>query len=267
MADRQLLQQESTDSSRSKLVVIIMAGGLGKRMNSELPKVLHKIQNEPMLIHVIKQAKKLLPKTILIVVGKYRKIIEETLNDYIDLENICFIVQHEPLGTGHAIQCCMNKLLNLEYPKSDTTVLILSGDVPLLQANTMIDIVSNLNGVKIAVTTFDDPHGYGRIVEKNNVFDKIIEEKDCDFERKKIKKVNCGIYAFKSALLCKYLPLLQPNNSQGEYYLTDIVEIIKTQENIHIDMLEFSKDKQIEIMGVNTVEQLYELEKRVISRN
>ena len=274
---------QTTDSSRSKLVVIIMAGGLGKRMNSDLPKVLHKIQNEPMLIHVIKQAKKLLPTTILIVVGKYRKIIEETIKEYIgasrsekrlnsvtsykefDLENIRFIVQHEPLGTGHAIQCCIHELLKLEYPQSDTTVLILSGDVPLLQANTMIDIVSNLNGVKIAVTSFDDPCGYGRIVEKDNIFDKIVEEKDCDVERKNIKKVNCGIYAFNSALLCKYLPLLQPNNSQGEYYLTDIVEIIKTQENIRIEMLEFSKDKQIEIIGVNTAEQLYELEKRVNS--
>ena len=243
-------------------IVIIMAGGLGKRMNSDLPKVLHKIDNEPMLVHVIKQSKLLLPNKIIVVVGKYRRVIEETLMNYIDMENICFVDQPEPLGTGHAVQCCIPEL---KSDNMNTSVLILSGDVPLLQSNTMLKILANLNKVKIAVTEFDDPYGYGRIVEQNNIFDKMVEEKDCNFEQKQIKKVNCGIYAFNSEILCKYLPLLQPNNSQGEYYLTDIVEIIKIHEKINIEMFEFSKEIQIEIIGVNTVEQLGSLESRIIS--
>ena len=243
-------------------IVIIMAGGLGKRMNSDLPKVLHKIDNEPMLVHVIKQSKLLLPNKIMVVVGKYRRVIEETLMNYIDMENICFVDQPEPLGTGHAVQCCIPEL---KSDNMNTRVLILSGDVPLLQSNTMLKILANLNKVKIAVTEFDDPYGYGRIVEQNNIFDKMVEEKDCNFEQKQIKKVNCGIYAFNSEILCKYLPLLQPNNSQGEYYLTDIVEIIKIHEKINIEMFEFSKEIQIEIIGVNTVEQLGSLESRIIS--
>lgn len=243
-------------------IVIIMAGGLGKRMNSDLPKVLHKIDNEPMLVHVIKQSKLLLPNKIMVVVGKYRRVIEETLMNYIDMENICFVDQSEPLGTGHAVQCCIPEL---KSDNMNTRVLILSGDVPLLQSNTMLKILTNLNKVKIAVTEFDDPYGYGRIVEQNNIFDKMVEEKDCNFEQKQIKKVNCGIYAFNSEILCKYLPLLQPNNSQGEYYLTDIFEIIKIHEKINIEMFEFSKEIQIEIIGVNTVEQLKLLESRIIS--
>jgi UDP-N-acetylglucosamine diphosphorylase/glucosamine-1-phosphate N-acetyltransferase len=238
------------------LIVIIMAGGLGKRMNSTLPKVLHPISNEPMLVRVIKQALVLNPKKILIVVGKYKNIIESTIKAFVDLNNILFVNQTEALGTGHAIQCCIPELVNYD----NSNVLILSGDVPLLKSSTMLNLISKFNKVKLMTSIFDNPHGCGRILETNNLFDRIIEEKDCTLEEKKINKVNCGIYAFNSNILCKYLPLLNNNNSQGEYYLTDIVEIIKKNENINIDMYEISKDKQIEIIGVNTAEQLVELE-------
>jgi len=243
------------------LIVIIMAGGLGKRMNSTLPKVLHSISNEPMLVRVIKQALVLNPKKILIVVGKYKNIIESTIKEFVDLNNISFVNQPEALGTGHAIQCCIPELLNYD----NSNVLILSGDVPLLKSSTMLNLVSNFNKVKLMTSIFDNPYGCGRILETNNLFDRIIEEKDCTLEEKKINKINCGIYAFNSNILCKYLPLLNNNNSQGEYYLTDIVEIIKKNENINIDMYEISKEKQIEIIGVNTAEQLVELE--ILAKN
>ena len=296
--------------SSEQTIIIIMAGGLGKRMNSDLPKVLHKIKKESMLVHIVKHAKLVLPKKIIVVVGKYRKIIEETLinNIDIDMENIFFVDQPEPLGTGHAIQCCIPMLKSEDLERAvaegagergnsgdvsrrslNTSVLILSGDIPLLQTSTMLQILANLNKIKITVTEFDDPYGYGRIVEQNKIFDKIVEEKDCNFEQKQIKKVNCGIYAFNSEILCKYLPLLQPNNSQGgvnrsvsggerlehgcerseqkssECYLTDIVEIIKIHEKINIEMFEFSEEDQIEIIGINTVEQLDSLESRIIA--
>ena len=118
----------------------------------------------------------------------------------------------------------------------------------------MREILKNVNKVKITTAEFDNSTGYGRIVE----------EKDCSTEEKNIKKINGGIYAFDIETLCKYLPYLSNNNSQNEYYLTDIVEIIKTNENIEIDMFNITPDKHHEIMGINTTDQLLELEKLMV---
>lgn len=243
----------------SKLAVVIMAGGLGKRMNSELPKVLHCIKNKPMLVWVIEQALLLQPFKILVIVGKYKDIIIDTLNNYIDTTNIQFVYQAEPLGTGHAIQCCVSELLNIEY----SNTLILSGDVPLLQFDTLkdfLDLELEDCKAKLMTTILTNPTGYGRIIENtDNVFTKIVEEKDCSYEEKLVKKVNCGIYAFNTQLLCKYIVQLTNNNAQGEYYLTDIIELIKNNELIVINIFDIPLNKQYEIMGVNTIEQLNEL--------
>lgn len=243
-------------------IVIIMAGGLGKRMNSELPKVLHKICEKPMLIHVILEAQKLNPYKIICIVGKYKDIIIRTVKEYIrDSENdILFIEQPEPLGTGHAIQCCRNELLKHE----NMNVIILSGDVPLLKITTISAFLENINVAKIMTTEFNNPTGYGRIIEENNIFQKIVEEKDCSDEERMVKKVNCGIYAFDIKILCKYLPYLTNDNSQKEFYLTDIVEIIKKNENVEINTMNVNEDKQYQIMGVNTIDQLKELENLMI---
>jgi UDP-N-acetylglucosamine diphosphorylase/glucosamine-1-phosphate N-acetyltransferase len=240
-------------------IIIIMAGGLGKRMNSDLPKVLHNFGGKPMLLKIVHKATLLDPLKIFIVVGKYRTIIEETLRQYISLDKIEFIIQPEALGTGHAIQCCRDELLKYK----DTNVAILSGDTPLLKAATIRDIMDNFHKVKIVTTIMNNPDGYGRIIETNGVFDKIVEEKDCSLEEKLVKKVNCGVYAFETEVLCKYLPLLQNNNAQNEYYLTDVIELIKNGEQINIDLHDMSEDKQIQIMGVNTIEQLTALEQQV----
>jgi UDP-N-acetylglucosamine diphosphorylase/glucosamine-1-phosphate N-acetyltransferase len=233
-------------------IIIIMAGGLGKRMNSDLPKVLHTIHGKPMLSHVIEQSLALNPYKIFVVVGKYKNIIEQTIGELKD--KVEFIVQPEPLGTGHAIQCCREELT-----KYNKKVLILSGDVPLLTTNTMQSMLTHMNHVKIVTTLLDNPYGYGRVVDGGLV--KIVEEKDASDEEKQIKNVNCGIYIIDSTLLCKYLPLLKPNNKQNEYYLTDIIALIQQGEHITVDIYTVSKEKQYEIMGVNTIEQLNELEK------
>jgi UDP-N-acetylglucosamine diphosphorylase/glucosamine-1-phosphate N-acetyltransferase len=235
-----------------------MAGGLGKRMNSDLPKVLHNFGKKPMLIKIVHKAMLLDPLKIFIVVGKYRTIIEETLRQYFSLDKIEFIIQPEALGTGHAIQCCRDELLKY----TDTNVVILSGDTPLLKAATIRDIMHDFNKVKIVTTQMKTPYGYGRIIEKDGVFDKIVEEKDCTLEERLIEKVNCGVYAFESDVLCKYLSLLQNKNAQSEYYLTDIIELIKVGENIQVDLYDIPEDRQMEIMGVNTIEQLQDLEER-----
>jgi bifunctional N-acetylglucosamine-1-phosphate-uridyltransferase/glucosamine-1-phosphate-acetyltransferase GlmU-like protein len=151
-------------------IIIIMAGGLGKRMNSSIPKVLHKISGKPMLVHVILQAQLLSPQKILIVVGKYKDIIETTLREYISLDTIEFIIQSEALGTGHAIQCCRDTLLQYD----NTNVVILSGDTPLLQSTTISDMLIGFNVAKIVTTRMNIPTGYGRIIETNDFFDKIV---------------------------------------------------------------------------------------------
>ena len=248
------------------LVAIIMAGGLGKRMNSDLPKVLHKIAGVPMICHILTKLTELssVKPSVMIVVGKYKQIIEETINDFLQekdlqflIEKIQYIDQIEPMGTGHAIQCCRSELLKYQ----NANVLILSGDVPLISSQLIMKMVTNLNTIRITVTCLENSTGYGRIVEKDGKFDKIVEEKDCNAEQKTIQKVNCGLYAVDCNTLCRYLPYLKNNNSQNEYYLTDIIEIIKCEELIDVEMCEISKESQHEIMGVNTIQQLEELEK------
>lgn len=242
----------------TKTIVIIMAGGLGKRMNSDLPKVLHKIDKLPMLFRVIVQARAIKPYKILVVVGKYRSIIEATLMEYTNLNDIEFIDQSEPLGTGHAILSCRPYLQ--QYTGTGMKVLVLSGDVPLMQSNTMIEMLK-CNEIKIMITSLDNPKGYGRIYESENQFQRIIEEKDCTDDQRLITTVNCGIYSFDIDILCKYLPYITNNNAQKEYYLTDIIEIIKNSENIIIGVYNIPINKQLEIIGVNTKEQLEELTK------
>jgi UDP-N-acetylglucosamine diphosphorylase/glucosamine-1-phosphate N-acetyltransferase len=243
----------------NKIIVIILAGGLGKRMNSEIPKVLHLILLKPMLVHVIEQARLNNPEKILIVVGKYKEIIINVLKQYTSIADLEFIYQPDPLGTGHAIQCCKPYLLDNCFNLESKKVIILSGDVPLIQYSTISNLVDACRDVSIVTTELAEPKGYGRIIETNGCFSKIVEEKDCSKEEKDITKVNCGIYALTLSLLCKHIDKLTNNNSQKEYYLTDIIETIKKEEGVSIDMYNIDKEKQHEIMGVNTEEQLKEL--------
>lgn len=240
-----------------KNIVVIMAGGLGKRMNIDesniLPKVLHKVKGKPMLLHVIETAISINPIDIYIIVGKYKDVIEKEIGNYNLSKKIKYVIQEEPLGTGHAIQCCLPILQNI-----NSNVIILSGDVPLISKKTLENLI-NINNIKLMTTILDNPKGYGRIVEKDNKFVKIVEDKDCDDFEREINKINSGIYSINSELICKYVMNLKNDNKQKEYYLTDIVEIIKENENIDVEIYNVPKEKQFELMGVNTIEQLNQL--------
>jgi UDP-N-acetylglucosamine diphosphorylase/glucosamine-1-phosphate N-acetyltransferase len=243
-------------------VVVIMAGGLGKRMGSNLPKVLHKVSGIPMLCHILLKLKVLANivniRKILIVVGKFKDIIEEELKRFPDfLPDYIFVMQDEPLGTGHAIQCCIPELS--VYPNSET--LILSGDVPLIRPYTMNKLILIPSPVKIITAKVKEPCGYGRILRNGDYFERIKEHKDCSESELEINEINCGIYAINTAYLCKHLPSLKNNNSQNEYYLTDIIEIIKREEGLAVGTYEMPQEDQYETTGVNTLEQLKELEK------
>ena len=248
---------------RTSTIAIVMAGGLGKRMESPIPKVLHKLNDIPLIVNILSKLillnKNVKMEKIFIVVGKYKEQIQNTIEAYLTIKNIEYIYQEEALGTGHAILCCRDELL--KYPNSD--ILILSGDVPMLTNITMLELLKKPSQTKIIVANMENPTGYGRIITENGKFIKITEQKDCNDIQLSITKVNTGIYCITSNLLCKYLPHLKNNNNQKEYYLTDIIEIIKKEENIDIDMLEIEKNKIIEVTGINTAVQLQEFEKLI----
>jgi UDP-N-acetylglucosamine diphosphorylase/glucosamine-1-phosphate N-acetyltransferase len=249
------------------VVAIIMAGGLGKRMESNIPKVLHKIGGISMINHILLRLKCLEDivrlEQVLVVVGKYEKEIREDNGELKYKLNVTYINQTEPLGTGHAIQCCREELL--KFPKSD--VLILSGDVPFLSSCTMFNLLKNSSLVKLITTKLSNPDGYGRVITNNGAFDKIVEQKDCNEEQLEILTVNCGIYAINSRILCKHLPYIKNENKQKEFYLTDIIEIIKREENIHVGLFEVDDKNTVEIIGVNTISQLRELESLFNKKN
>ena len=243
---------KNTNYNHANSCIIIMAGGLGKRMNSELPKVLHKIKNKPILVHILETSLKLNVYKIGIVVDKFYTIIKDNIAQYINQEiidsKIQSIIQNESLGTGDAIICC-KKFLS-KTPEYITNICILSGDVPLITCNSINNLLNNTQTCKIVIAKLSNPHGYGRIKLHNNKFIKIIEEKDCNEDEKKISIVNGGVYCFNTKLLLNYIDKLT-NNNQQEYYLTQIFELI-TNDNIAIN---FSIIKDIkEIFNINTQE-------------
>ncbi len=240
-------------------IVIIMAGGLGNRMRSDTPKVLHKVKDLPMIVHVINSALKINPFKICIITGRYFEHIYEMITRYITLNIIAskikFINQPEALGTGNAIMCCKPYLLSVINEINN--VIILSGDVPLIKSTTIGNLLDKCKYVNLLACHVDNSHGYGRIILDKNKFVKIVEEKDCTNEEKLIKFVNTGIYAFNKDILVNNIDKITNNNSQNEYYLTDILEIINKDCNINIDY-EIIEDS-IEVTGVNTLEQLHSL--------
>lgn len=245
------------------LCIVILAGGLGKRMESSLPKVLHCLQEKPMLVHVVEKALKLQPKRIFIVVGKYKEVIESTLLQYIQLRDIEFVIQSEALGTGHAIQCCKDVLS--EYDDSQT--LILCGDVPLLKESTMRKMCEDVSFCKLLSTHMKNPFGYGRIrIDENEEFEKIVEQKDCNKDEIKITLINAGVYIFDTKILCDFIMKINNKNASSEYYLTDVPELIQKEYPKSVDMYIMPNTDQIELTGVNTKEDL-EILNKIITKN
>jgi len=241
------------------LIVTILAGGEGKRMNSNIPKVLHMFNEKPMLVKIIETVMLINPKKIIIITGKYNDLIQETIAKYINNTEslIKYIIQDKQLGTGHAIKCCL-PYYN-EYYNENEKILILNGDMPLITKDILDKFIFNSNNflLNILVSKMDNPTGYGRIIYIDNKFIKIVEEKDCNEYEKKINIINSGIYIVDSNILQKYIPLIENNNSQKEYYLTDIVKIVNT--NIEINTFLLDEKDNLFISGVNTINELNNL--------
>ena len=237
-----------------ELRVVILAAGKGTRMNSDLPKVLHKLKDKPLIDYVIDESELLNPKEILIVVGfKKERVIKHTESRI----NLRYATQMEQLGTGHAV-LQINKLLKNEKGH----ILILYGDVPNIKASTLQPIIDdhiiNNRALTLITAEIDDPTGYGRIIrDKNGNLLKIIEEKDCSDNEKKIKEWNPGIYIFKIPEVFEILNNIKTNNASKEYYLTDAIGLAQ-QSNMQIKAIKITNSD--ELIGVNTANQLKELE-------
>ena len=291
------------EKEMEKLVVTIMAAGEGKRMKSNIPKVLHLFKNAPMLVRIIYEVAILKPYKIIIVTGKYDKLIKDTLEDNLNsfiYKKLIFVKQEIADGTGGAIKSTLSKY------NDDETVLILNGDMPLIKSLLLKSIIEHkINS--LVVTDLENPTGYGRILytndldksdldtsnldtsnlDKSNLYTNdldtsnldnnikkkfigIREEKDCSDEERLIKTVNVGIYYFEAGLLKKYIPMIDNNNVQKEYYLTDIVKVIynNTNDNIEINnnielyTYLINSEDNYQVLGVNTKEELEELEEK-----
>jgi bifunctional UDP-N-acetylglucosamine pyrophosphorylase / glucosamine-1-phosphate N-acetyltransferase len=240
-----------------KLSIIILAAGKGTRMYSNLPKVIHSIANKPMLQHVIDSSKELNPVSQFIVVGYKSAQIKESIQQN---DKIKWVNQEEQLGTGHAVSQV------LPYLDDEGVSLVLYGDVPLIDSNTLSQLISSEQEQYLSLLTdiVSYPQGYGRIIrDNNNNVTKIVEEKDANDEQKKINEVNTGILAASNKTLKNLLPKIDNKNVQQEYYLTDLVSL-SVEEEIEINVVH--PKNSYETKGVNDRVQLEELE-RIYQQN
>lgn len=237
------------------LNIVILAAGMGKRMQSDLPKVLHRIAGRPMLSHVIESARQLNPAKIIVVIGHGADIVKQ---HFVAEEDLGFALQMPQYGTGHAVQQAANQLLGGD--KADDMTLVLYGDVPLVQADTLRTLLDRAGvGVGILTEILDDPTGYGRIVrDADGQVSRIVEHKDATEMERNIKEVNTGIICAPTQLLKNWLTRIDNNNAQGEYYLTDIIGLA-VSDRIPVNTAHPSA--AWETLGVNSRVQQAQLER------
>lgn len=237
------------------LDIIILAAGQGTRMRSALPKVLHPVAGKSMLGHVIHSARQLSPQGIHVVIGHGAERVREQLAS----DDLNFVLQDKQLGTGHAVAQALPAL-------TAETVLILYGDVPLIQVETLHRLLALVNDQQLGLltVTLEDPTGYGRIVrDVQHRVSAIVEHKDATEEQKAIKEGNTGILAVPGKCLADWLGRLSNKNAQGEYYLTDVIAMAV---NDGLVVATAQPDDAMEVQGANDRKQLAELERHYQQR-
>jgi bifunctional UDP-N-acetylglucosamine pyrophosphorylase/glucosamine-1-phosphate N-acetyltransferase len=233
-----------------KLAVVILAAGQGKRMKSDVPKVLQPLAGVPLLGHVVSRSLALDPSSIHVVYGHGGDAVREALAN----ENLRWALQAEQLGTGHAVMQAMPNVTD------DELVLVLYGDVPLINPDTLRQLIAAAGPKAMSLLTvmLDNPAGYGRIVRNSRgAIQQIVEQKDATKSQLKIREGNSGIMAVPARLLRKWLGRLKNANAQGEYYLTDIIAMA-VKDKIKVTPL--IAPTVAEVLGVNDKAQLAELE-------
>lgn len=244
-----------------RIKAVVLAAGKGTRMKSELPKVVHEALGKPMVKYSIEAAMEAgaKPQDICLVVGHKAELVKEVVgNDF------TYVLQEEQLGTGHAVKCAS------DFIGDEGLTMVLCGDTPLITGKTLKRLVETHlvegNAITVLTARVDDPTGYGRIIKDNwGRFVKIVEQKDATLEEQRVDEINSGMYIFNSAVLSKTLSMITNNNAQGEYYLTDTIEIVKSQGLGEVATMVV--EDVDEIKGVNSQEQLKEAEAILSKRN
>jgi bifunctional UDP-N-acetylglucosamine pyrophosphorylase/glucosamine-1-phosphate N-acetyltransferase len=242
-----------------KTAAIILAAGKGKRMNSDLPKVLHKLNGKALVNYVIELAENVQAEPIVVVVGHGGELVKDHLG-----EGLSFAVQAEQKGTASAVMCAQKALENF-----DGDVLIFCGDSPLFTKES-VDKLVELHKAQDAKGTIltainPNPFGYGRIIRREDgSVEKIVEEKDATEEEKRVNEVNTGTYCFDKKALFEALKEVDADNAQGELYLTDVIEILNRNGQ---RVTAYSTDDWKETVGVNTPEGMAEAEKILAERS
>ena len=235
---------------KENVAVIILAAGMGTRMKSDKAKVLHEIDGRPMIAYVVEAAQKIAGDNVVVVVGHQASTVRATLSAY---PKLLFAHQEQQHGTAHAVLCALPHI-----PDQCEELVILCGDVPLIQPETIAELVKDhlddRRDISLLAVELDNPFGYGRVlINANNSIAAIIEEADATAEQKNIKLINTGVYCINKAFLAKTLPKIGSDNSQGELYLTDVIGI-GYRENRKMGV-RISTDCQ-QILGVNTCQDL-----------
>lgn len=243
--------------SNPALDVVIMAAGKGTRMKSKLPKVLHRLAGRALLQHVVDTAAALSARQVTVITGHGATEVEAALADSTrDTSQfvINFVRQEPQLGTGHAVQQAVPHL------HDDGIVLVLSGDVPLMEVDTLQQLIAASGGTQLALLTiaFDDPTGYGRILRAGDQVQAIVEQKDATPEQRQITEVYSGIMAAPAAHLKAWLARLDNKNAQGEFYLTDVVKFAVADG---VPVVAHKISDAVQVAGVNSPVQLAELER------
>jgi bifunctional UDP-N-acetylglucosamine pyrophosphorylase/glucosamine-1-phosphate N-acetyltransferase len=231
------------------LNIVILAAGKGTRMHSDKPKVLHTLAGKPLVQHVLDRAIELQPQNICVIYGHGGDSVPRAMQQ----SNAIFVLQEPQLGTGHAVQQALPHL------NDDSRTLVLYGDVPLIQHNTLHHMLQAGQGLVLLTVNLDNPSGYGRIV-RNNQGDVqcIVEQKDATPEQLEIQEINTGIMLVPTKQLRAWLSMLQNHNIQGEYYLTDIVAMT-VRDGVEIQTIQPAHNWEVE--GVNSKVQLSSLER------
>jgi bifunctional UDP-N-acetylglucosamine pyrophosphorylase/glucosamine-1-phosphate N-acetyltransferase len=239
-----------------------MAAGLGTRMKSNRAKVLHQLGGLPLITHVSRTAQTLNPQSIVVVVGHQADEVERLVREDIG-ELAQFALQPQQRGTGDAVNAARPLLEN-----SDSELVVLSGDVPLIKSDTLKKLIEHHQATNsdcsVLTVRLENPSGYGRVIrDETNNFVRIVEHKDATDEERQVKEINSGIYCFNTRKLYKALRVVKPVNEQGEYYLTDVPEILRTEGGV---VTCFLHTDSREVSGINTRAELAEFE-NLLRRN
>jgi UDP-N-acetylglucosamine diphosphorylase/glucosamine-1-phosphate N-acetyltransferase len=238
------VKQES--QMKNKVAVVILAAGMGTRMKSNKAKVLHEIADRPMIVYVAEAARKVAGDDVIVVIGNQAQTVRRCLSGCGEL---IFAHQDNQLGTAHAVLCALPHI-----PDHCEEVVILCGDVPLIQPETITGLVEShrrdARDISLLAVELDNPYGYGRVLlDDNRQVSGIIEEADATAEQKANKLINAGIYCVKKGFLLEALPQIRSDNAQGELYLTDIMAIgYRGKKKMGVRIA----DDDQQILGVNT---------------